>query len=149
MEENVSRQHLMELVDRGSEEADSGNLRMTLCLHELVRDHPDFEVLCEPAPGPYYFRYVPHTLAERQNEPEIQKLFDLLNEEIVESLQRLGLNSIVTIRVQGRVAIQILNESSASDMSVTFEVIARWGRLINTKRTVCNRPSPDMEESYV
>jgi hypothetical protein len=51
MEEDVSRQQMMELVERGFEQADSGDLHMTRCLHELVRDHPDFEVLCEPA-GP-------------------------------------------------------------------------------------------------
>ncbi|HEY8226059.1 MAG TPA: hypothetical protein VIG25_12330 [Pyrinomonadaceae bacterium] len=125
---------------------------MTSCLHDLVRDHPDFEVLCEPALDPYHFRYVPHTLAERYEEPEIQGLLDRLNEELVESVQRIGLNSVMTTRVQGRVAIQIScrsNGSSASDLGVTFEVIARWGRLLNTKRSVGYQATPDMEDSNV
>jgi glutamate/tyrosine decarboxylase-like PLP-dependent enzyme len=134
MEEDVSRQ-MMELVDPGFEEADSGDLHMTRCLHELVRDHPDFEVLCEAALDPYHFRYVPHPLAERQDDLEIQKLLDRINEEIVESLQRIGLDSVITTRVQGRIAIQILNARSATDIHATFEATARWGRLVNTKRS--------------
>ena len=144
MEEDFSRQQMMELVDRQCELANSGDLHRTRCLHELVRDHPDFEVLCEPTVDPYHFRYVPHPLAEHQDELEIQKLLDRLNEEIVESLQRVGLNSVMTTRVQGRIAIQILNGSSTSDIGATFEAIARWGRLVNIKRSV-SKQAPDME----
>lgn len=135
MEEEISRQPMMELVDKGFEDADSER-RMTFCLHELVRDHPDFEVLCEPTLDPYHFRYVPHPLAERLDEPEIQKLLNRLNEEIVESLQRVGLDAVMTTDVQGRNAIQILKGSSTSDIGATFEAIARWGRLVNTKRSI-------------
>ena len=71
-----------------------------LQLDNLVRDHPDFEVLCEPTLSVYYFRYVPNTLAERQEEPEIQELLDRLNEEIVESVQRSGFNPVMTTRVR-------------------------------------------------
>jgi hypothetical protein len=88
-----------------------------------------------PALEPYHFRYVPHSLAERQDELEIQMLLDRLNEEIVESLQRVGLNSVMTTRVQRRVAIQILNGRSTTDIHASFEAIARWGRLVNTKRS--------------
>lgn len=120
-----------------------GNLDMTQ-LHELVRDHPDFEVLCEPMRDPYYFRYVPNTLAEPQEEYEIQQELDRLNEEIVESVQRSGLNSVMTTHVRGRVAIQIANSSNGA-VEATFEVIARWGRWLNNKRSLSNQTTPDME----
>jgi glutamate/tyrosine decarboxylase-like PLP-dependent enzyme len=152
MEEDVSRAHMIELGDTRFEETNSADLRMTLRLHELVRDHPDFEVLCEPALDPYYFRYVPHTLAERHEEPEIQRLLDRLNKEIVESVQRIGLNSVMTTRVQGRVAIQISSRSngtSTSDVGITFEAIARWGRLVTTKRSVSYQATPDLEDNNV
>ncbi|MCA1601745.1 MAG: hypothetical protein LC776_08945 [Acidobacteria bacterium] len=152
MEQDVSREQMMEFGGTGFEETHSEGVRMTLCLHELVRDHPDFEVLCEPALEPYHFRYVPHTLAERHEEPEIQRLLDRLNEEIVESVQRIGLNSVMTARVHDRVAIKILcrpNGSSASDVGVTFEAIARWGRLLNTKRSVSYEATRNLEDSYV
>ena len=93
---------------------------------------------------PYYFRYVPNTLAETQEEPEIQEQLDRLNEEIVESVQRSGLNSVMTTRVRGRVAIQIANSSNGT-VDATFEAIARWGRLLNKKRSVSNQTTPDME----
>src|SRR4030095_3339059 len=128
MKDDVLHQQLTEHDEAGSCEANSKNFEMT-SLHELVRDHPDFEVLCEPALDRYHFRYVPHTLAERREEPEIQRVLDRLNEEIVESGQRIGLNSVMTTRVQGHVAIQIScrsNGSSASDLGETFEAIARW-----------------------
>ena len=120
------------------------NLDITRHLYELVRDHPDFEVLCEPTRDPYYFRYVPNTLAEPQDESEIQELLDRLNEEIVESVQRSGLNSVITTRVRGRVAIQIANSSNGT-VDATFEAIARWGRWLNNKRSVSNQTTPGME----
>ena len=118
-----------------------GNLDMTR-LYELVRDHPDFEVLCEPMRDPYYFRYVPNTFAEE--EYEIPEELDRLNEEIVESVQRSGLNSVMTTRVRGRVAIQIANSSNGI-VEATFEVIARWGRWLNNKRSLSHQTTPDME----
>ncbi|HET6646131.1 MAG TPA: hypothetical protein VFH01_02305, partial [Pyrinomonadaceae bacterium] len=60
---------------------------LVLQLHELVREHPDFEVLCSPSPYFYRFRYVPSGMAERQDEPELRTLLDRLNQEIVETLQ--------------------------------------------------------------
>jgi glutamate/tyrosine decarboxylase-like PLP-dependent enzyme len=152
MEQDISCKHLLDVADSGFEKTTRENIGMTGCLHELVRDHPDFEVLCESSGEPYHFRYVPHTLAERQQEPEIQELLNRLNEEIVESVQRIGLTSVTTIRVQGRIAIQISsrsNGSSAPDIGLTFEVIARWGRLLNTKRSVSDQPTLNMEDSYV
>jgi glutamate/tyrosine decarboxylase-like PLP-dependent enzyme len=120
------------------------NLDITRHLHELVRDHPDFEVLCEPTRDPYYFRYVPNTLVERKQEPEIQDQLDLLNEEIVESVQRNGFNLVITTRVSGRIAIQIANASNGT-VDATFEAIARWARWLNNQRSVSNQTTPDME----
>ena len=118
-------------------------------LHELVREHPDFEVLEAPTPYLYRFRYVPNGMAERQDEPEVQILLDRLNQEIVENVQRDGL-TLVNIRVLGRVAIQMSicsRRTLADEVDAMFEIIARWGRLLHTKLSV--RYETDMEASYV
>ena len=107
-------------------------------LHELVREHPDFEVLSAPTPYLYRFRYVPNGIAERQDEPEVQILLDRLNQEIVENVQRHGL-TLVNTRVRGRVAIQMSicsRRTLADEVDAMFEIIARWGRLLNKTLSV-------------
>ena len=115
----------------GFEETNSAALRMNRCLHELVVDHPDFELLCEPTRAPYYFRYLPNALAERLDQLEVQQLIDRLNEEIVENVQARGFKSVMTTYVPGFVAIQI-SISSNELPHTTFEALARWGRLLHT-----------------
>ena len=151
MEEDVVHQQVTDFGEARSGEANSKNLNTTWSLHELVGDHPDFEVLCE-TPNFYCFRYVPNTLGEHQQEPEIQHILDRLNEEIVESVQRIGLNLVTTTRVHNRVGMQISipsNASLPSNVDATFEAIARWGRLISKKRSVSHRRTPVIEESNV
>lgn len=113
-------------------------------LHNLVRDHPDFEVLCEPT-AVYCFRYVPNGLAERQAETGVKELLDRLNQQIVEAVQRSGV-AVATIRICGRVAIQVSHGSLARDVERHFETIARWGRLLNKNLSLCYNTTPDMEE---
>lgn len=103
-------------------------------LHNLVREHPDFEVVHEPVHFLYCFRYVPHGLtAERQD----QSFLDRLNEEIVAAVQRQGFDLVATTRVNDRVAIRMSicsHKTLAQDVDTTFEAIARWGRLL----TICH-----------
>jgi len=110
-------------------------------LDNLVREHPDFEALHEPTPNAYCFRCVPNYLVERQEEPEVQTLLDVLNEEIVQAVQHNGFAQVVTIRVQDRAAIRVSFRSgrtSVEEVDATFEAIARWGRLLNKTLTVRN-----------
>ena len=121
---------------RGLRELFAKNLSLTRRLHGLVGDHPDFEVLHEPTLYLYCFRYVPNGLAERQGEPAVGALLDLLNQEVVEAVQRSGLALVMTTRVRGRVAIRMSvcsHRTLAEDIDATFEAIARWGRLLNRK----------------
>lgn len=111
---------------------------LVLQLHELVREHPDFEVLCSPSPYFYRFRYVPSGMAERQDEPELRTLLDRLNQEIVETLQRRGLTLVNTI-VGDRIAIQMSICSRrflANEVDAMFEIIAGCGRLLNKTLSV-------------
>src|SRR5687768_7161179 len=80
-------------------------------IHELVSEHPDFEVLSEPTSYFYCFRYVPNVLAERQNEPRVKGLLDCLNQEIVEAVQRHDFLQVATVEVQGRRAISVWHHS--------------------------------------
>lgn len=114
-------------------------------LDNLVREHPDFAPLHEPTLNGYCFRCVPNGLVERQEEPEVQALLDILNEEIVQAVRRNGFAAVVTIRVQGRAAIRVSFSSRTlvEEVDATFEAIARWGRLLNKKLSV--RYEPDME----
>ena len=92
---------------RGLREVLSKNLGLARRLHQLVRDHPDFEVLHEPTLYIYSFRYVPGDLAGRQEVPEIRARVDALNEAIADAVQRSGLALLMTTRIRGRVALRM------------------------------------------
>ena len=112
-------------------------------IHELVSEHPDFEVLSEPTSHRYCFRYVPNVMAERQNKLQVQRLLDCLNQEIVEAVQRHNFSQVATIEMQGRIAIRVWHHSekiSREDVDAVFEVIARSGRLLTKELS-----SSDME----
>lgn len=119
---------------------------LVIQLDNLVSEHPDFEALPESTLDGYCFRFVPNNLAERQYEPEVQTLLDLLNEEMVEAVQHNSFAAVQKIRVLGRAAIQVSFSSDripANEADKTFEAIARWGRMINKKLSV--RYETDME----
>ena len=120
----------------GLSELLSKNFGLLGHLHGLVSEHPDFEVLHEPAPYLYRFRYVPNRLAERQEEPAVRALLDRLNQEVVEAVRRGGPALLTTTRVRGRVALRVSacsHRTSLGEIETTFEAVARWGRLLNTK----------------
>ena len=132
----------------GLRELFSKNLGLTRRLHGLVSEHPNFEVLHEPTLYLYCFRYVPLGLAERQGEPEVRALLDRLNQEIVEAVQRSGLALVMTTRVRGLVAIRMSicsHRTLGEDIDATFEAIARWGRLLNTKVSVRHERTSEVE----
>ena len=113
-------------------------------LDKLVCDHPDFEPIHEPALNGYCFRCVPNSLAERQDEPEVAAVLDTLNEGIVQALQFNRFAGVVTMRVRGRAAILVSfcsGKTGVKDVDETFEVIARWGHLLNKKLPVGNEPN--------
>ena len=117
-------------------------------LHKLVREHPDFEVLHELTFTDYGFRYVPNRLAERQDEREVQQMLDLLNEMIVESVQRDDHGLLTMTYVGRRVAILMSLRSqtaSKADVDRTFEAIAVMGRLLTKQLFPRFGITPDME----
>lgn len=135
---------------RGMREIFAKNLGLARRLHDLVREHPDFEVLHEPVLYLYCFRYVPNAWAEYRNEPEIQTQLDRLNQEIVEAIQRSGLALVMTTRIRGRVAIRMSicsHRTLEEDVDATFESIARWGRLLSRGRSFDNEKSAESEAS--
>ena len=132
----------------GLRELFSKNLGLIRHLHNLVREHPDFEVLHEPTLYLYCFRYVPNDLAERQEEPDVQTRLDRLNQEIVEAIRRSGSALVMPTRIRGRVAIRMSICSHGTleeDVDATFEAIARWGRLLSLCSNVHNKKSAEME----
>jgi glutamate/tyrosine decarboxylase-like PLP-dependent enzyme len=118
-------------------------------LHELVSEHPDFEVLSEPSLNSYCFRYLPNGLVERQEEPEVQEALNRVNQEIVEIVRRNGLTSVMTTSARGCIAIQIsICQQRTVDEVVDdmFEAIARWGRLLTKTHFVTSDQLAGMEE---
>ena len=106
-------------------------------LHNLVSEHPDFEVLCEPTADFYCFRYLPNGLAVDQH--EVQQLLDRLNEEIVESVQREGSALVDKTQVGNRAAIRISIcscRTAQEDIDAAFEAIARCGRLLTRNQLI-------------
>jgi glutamate/tyrosine decarboxylase-like PLP-dependent enzyme len=107
-------------------------------LHDLVREHPDFEVLCKPMADLYCFRYVPNDLSEHKDQPEVRQLLDNMNEELVESAQRESPALVTKIYIDGHIAIRmwIFADDGKEQVETTFEAIARWGRLCTKKHLV-------------
>lgn len=133
----------------GLRELFSKNLNLTWHLHNLVREHPDFEVLHQPTLYIYCFRYVPNSLAERQQEPEVQAMLDRLNQEIVEAIQQSGLALIMTTRIRGRVALRMSicsHRTLENDIDIMFEAIARWGRQLFRNSYNHNEKSAEKEK---
>lgn len=117
-------------------------------LHDLVREHPDFEVLHEPNPHLYCFRYVPNGLADRHEESGVRTLLDRLNLEIVKAVRRGGLALVVATRVRGRAAISApirSHTTSEEDVEAAFEAVARWGRLLTKAYLVCHEKPAETE----
>jgi glutamate/tyrosine decarboxylase-like PLP-dependent enzyme len=115
---------------RGLREVFSKSLRLARRLHDLVREHPNFEVLHEPTLYIYCFRYVPNVWAERRDEPEVRDLLDRLNEEIAEAVRRSGLALVMTTRVRGHVVLRMSicsHRTLDEDVDATFEAIAGFG----------------------
>src|SRR5688500_388660 len=107
------------------------NLGLARRLHELVRDHPDFEVLHQPTLYLYCFRYVPHELADQGEDPVVAARIDRLNDAIAEAIQGSGLALLMTTRIRGRAALRMSicsQRTLAADVDVTFEAIATEGR---------------------
>ena len=115
------------------------NVGLVAYLHDLVCDHPDFEVLCEPTADLYCFRYVPNDLSEHKDQYEVRQLLDHLNEEIVASAQCESPALVTKMYVDGHIAIRMWvfsHDTVREDVETTFEAIARWGRLCNKKHLV-------------
>jgi len=122
---------------QGLRELFSKNIGLARQLHNLVREHPDFEVLHEPVLYLYCFRYLPNDLSERLDDPVVQTLLDRLNQEIVDEIQRSGLAMLMTTRIRGRVAIRMSicsQRTIEDDIDTTFEAIAHWGRQLHSRR---------------
>jgi hypothetical protein len=132
----------------GLRELVSKNISLMTGLHNLVREHPDFEVLYEPILYRYSFRYLPNGLAAQREELEVQTLLDRLNQGIAAAVQRQGSNLVTTTYINGRIAIRMSicsHRTVAKDVETTFEAIARWGRLLTKAHFTRYEQSVEME----
>jgi glutamate/tyrosine decarboxylase-like PLP-dependent enzyme len=128
----------------------SNTVDLVSYLHNLVSEHPDFEVVRDADASFYCFRYLPNGLAERQD-PEVWGLLDDMNEEIVKTIHREGLGPVGTTRVDGRVAMRVSvgSQRSLLEIDTLFGAIARCGRLFKNKLLIRRETTPNMEASYV
>lgn len=116
---------------RGLRALFSKNILLARHLHDLVREHPDFEVLHQPSLYLYCFRYVPNGLAEQSDEPETADFLDRLNQQIADAIQASGLALVMTTRIHGRVALRLSicsQRTLEEDIDMTFAAIADAGR---------------------
>lgn len=112
------------------------NLGLARRLHDLVREHPDFEALHRPELYICSFRYVPFAWSERQHEPGVSERLDRLNVEIAEAVQRSGFALLMTTRIRGRVALRMSICSQRTlerDVDDTFAAIAAAGHVLATE----------------
>jgi glutamate/tyrosine decarboxylase-like PLP-dependent enzyme len=134
---------------RGLRELFAKNLGLARRLHDLVREHPSFEVLHEPALYLYCFRYVPHRLADCADEPEVGAYLDRLNEEIAEAVRRSGLAMVMTSRVRGRVVLRMSicsHRTLEEDVDATFEAIAVAGGFLGREGIAPGERPSQLEE---
>jgi glutamate/tyrosine decarboxylase-like PLP-dependent enzyme len=113
------------------------NIALAHHLHDLVRTHPDFEVLHDPLLYLYCFRYVPRELRGRESEAEIARAVDQINHEIAEAVQRSGVAFVTTTRIGGKVALRMSicsQRTLQDDIDVTFNALAHEGRAIAARQ---------------
>jgi glutamate/tyrosine decarboxylase-like PLP-dependent enzyme len=116
---------------RGLRASFAKSLELTRHLHELVRNHPDFEVLHEPNLYVYCFRYAPRSLASRADDTHMQERLDQLNQEIAEAVQKSGVAIVMTSRIRGRVVLRMSicsQRTEREDIQETFDALAQAGR---------------------
>ena len=132
----------------GLRELVSKNNSLLNGLHNLVREHPDFEVLHEPMLYLYCFRYVPNGLAAQRDEPAIRTFLDSLNQGVVAAVQYQGFNLATTTHIGGRIAIRMSlcsHRTEEDEVNTTFEAIARWGRLLTKAHLSRHQQIEEME----
>ena len=106
------------------------NIALAWRLHELVRDHPDCEVLHEPALSIYSFRFVPHDAGEETTADDL----DRLNQAVADEVQRSGVALVMTTKIHGSVALRLSicsQRTVEDDIDRTFEAIVEAGRRLS------------------
>jgi glutamate/tyrosine decarboxylase-like PLP-dependent enzyme len=117
------------------------NIGLAARLHDLVRDHPDFEVLHQPVLSIYSFRFVPQELSEWQDEPETAARIDCMNEEVAAEVRRSGVALVMTTRIRGRVALRMSicsQRTMPEDIDRTFDALALTGRRLIRGENLCS-----------
>jgi hypothetical protein len=99
---------------------------------DLVRDHPDFEMLAETRGAGCRFRYVPHRFCERQDEPAILRRIDRLNQDLAHEASRLGIEAVDD---GGRIALSVWPAAS-EDVHEAFEALVRMGHQLAEKESL-------------
>jgi len=124
---------------RGLRSVFAKNIALAHHLHDLVRSHPDCEVLHQPLLYLYCFRYVPRELRGREREPDIARAVDAINQRIADAIQQSGLAFVMTTRIRGKVALRMSicsHRTLEQDIDATFEAIALQGRAIAARQFV-------------
>jgi hypothetical protein len=98
---------------------------------DLVRDHPDFEILEESERKSCRFRYVPHRFCELQDEPTIRSRLDRLNRALAHEARRLGIEAV---DVAGRIALSPSPEAD-DNVNEAFEALVRMGHQLAQKES--------------
>ncbi len=91
-----------------------------------LADSPDFEIL---APMPFStvcFRYRPHRLASRQDDPAVAEELDRVNVALMDAINRTGKVFLSHTRLNGRFAIRLALanlHTESEDLDVVWEVV--------------------------
>jgi hypothetical protein len=102
-----------------------------MSLADLVRDHPDFEMLEESGGKNCRFRYVPHRFCERQEEPAIRSWLDRLNQALAREARRFRIEAV---DVAGRIALDAW-PAPGDDAHESFEALVRMAHQLAQKET--------------
>ena len=109
------------------------DMRLARHLHELVRQHPEFEAMTQHL-SITTFRYVPRDLRPARQTPEGEEYLQRLNQELLTRIERSGEAFLSNAVVGGRFALRacIVNfRTSLADIEALLPLLSRLGKEVD------------------
>ena len=113
----------------------SDDIRLSRVMAAAVDRHPELQFMTQEL-SITTFRYVPADLRSRLGEEVIEKHLDLLNQELLDHMQRGGEAFVSNAVIRGRYALRacIVNfHTGAADVEAVPEIAVRLGRTLDAR----------------
>ena len=111
------------------------DMRLARAMADFVDEHPELELLTQ-ALSITTFRYVPADLSGTQGDAAVDQHLNLLNQQLLDDLQRGGEIFVSNAVIGGRYALRacIVNfHTTAADVEAVPAIVAKHGRLLDSR----------------